>query len=228
MDSLSTSIKTFVDEVFGKAAKELSKKFEIPEDEVIDLFNNLNLNLNIKKARKSRKKNTEQTEQNEEKIEEGDNNSQTNEEKSGDCCIHKFLRGARTNQQCGDKISKKSTTGKYCTKHLIYESKGQNHSSKSSKPSNNSEETIVSISKNKYGNYAHVPSGLVFKSAKEKVVYGRQDEEGDVLPLTEEDIKLCKKYKFKYTLDCENEEKEEDGEETEDLNENETNFSESE
>jgi hypothetical protein len=55
----------------------------------------------------------------------------------------------------------------------------------------------ISIRKNKYGNFEHMQTGLVFNT--DKMVYGKQDE-SDVLQLTPEDIELCKKYKFNYKL----------------------------
>ena len=41
-------------------------------------------------------------------------------------------------------------------------------------------------------------TGLVFGT--DKVVYGKQTDSGDIIPLTAEDIELCKKYKFVYKL----------------------------
>ena len=55
--------------------------------------------------------------------------------------------------------------------------------------------TVVRI--NEFGNYEHRPTSLVFNSSS--VVYGKQT--GDVvLPLTSEDIEVCKQHNFKYTI----------------------------
>lgn len=51
----------------------------------------------------------------------------------------------------------------------------------------------IAIRKNKYGNFEHMQTGLVFGT--DKKVYGRQVE-GEVVPLTTEDIETCKRYKF--------------------------------
>jgi len=55
----------------------------------------------------------------------------------------------------------------------------------------------IAIRRNNYGNFEHMQTGLVFNT--DKLVYGRQVE-GEVLPLTTEDIEQCKKYKFMYKL----------------------------
>jgi hypothetical protein len=55
----------------------------------------------------------------------------------------------------------------------------------------------IAIRKNKYGNFEHMQTGLVFNT--DKMVYGRQVGE-EVLSLTTEDIETCKKYKFIYKL----------------------------
>ena len=52
----------------------------------------------------------------------------------------------------------------------------------------------IYIRRNKYGNYEHEPTGLVFDK-DEKVVYGIQ-RGADVLDLSEVELELCKKYKF--------------------------------
>jgi hypothetical protein len=45
----------------------------------------------------------------------------------------------------------------------------------------------------------HPESGLVFKSSKEKMVIGRYDkDDGELMPLDEEILELCKKWRFKY------------------------------
>lgn len=63
-------------------------------------------------------------------------------------------------------------------------------------------QTIIStiqISKNKYGNYVHNDTGLVF-SKTDKTVLGKQMEDGKIVDLQKEDIEVCNQYKFKYKL----------------------------
>ena len=59
---------------------------------------------------------------------------------------------------------------------------------------------IVTIKKNKYNNYEHLETKLVFDN-NTKMVIGKQEDDGVVnLCLSNEDIELCNKYKFKYNL----------------------------
>lgn len=55
------------------------------------------------------------------------------------------------------------------------------------------------ISRNKWNNYEHFESHLVFNSQTQQVV-GRQQDDGTVSSLCAEDIDQCKKYGFKFTL----------------------------
>lgn len=57
----------------------------------------------------------------------------------------------------------------------------------------------LEISKNNFGNFEHKDSGLVFDNKTQKV-YGRQNSDGTVSDLTHEDINICNKYKFLYTV----------------------------
>lgn len=55
----------------------------------------------------------------------------------------------------------------------------------------------LSIRRNKHGNYEHAETGFVFDTKQHKVK-GKQEADGSVAPLTEEDIETCDKFKFEY------------------------------
>ena len=60
--------------------------------------------------------------------------------------------------------------------------------------------TSIIVKKNKFDNYEHVHSGLVFNK-NTKCVIGKQDHNtGNVLSLNEDDIEICKQYKFKFNI----------------------------
>ena len=59
--------------------------------------------------------------------------------------------------------------------------------------------STVAIRRNTHGNHEHPETSFVF-DPKTKKVTGKQNENGKVDPLTEEDIDLCNKYKFSYVL----------------------------
>lgn len=56
----------------------------------------------------------------------------------------------------------------------------------------------LAIRKNKFGNFEHTQTGLVFNT-ENKMVYGRQVDD-KIVDLTVDDIELCKKYKFPYKI----------------------------
>jgi hypothetical protein len=55
----------------------------------------------------------------------------------------------------------------------------------------------VSISRNQFDNYEHPESHLLFNQSTQLVI-GKQNDNGNIDTLTDEDINTCKKYKFKY------------------------------
>lgn len=213
MNVLSGAIKLFVKGVLDEASKKISEKFDISIEEASSIWDDINLDLDtIKTFNISSKKilqeddevkeNKKTTKKSKATIKK--KKDETNyEESSSDGCMHKLLRGPRSGDCCGEKISSKSQTGTYCIKHISHENKTQAEKKISKKDTciDEKKEAKYTISKNKFDNYCHTPSGLVFRSAQEKVVYGRQDSDGDIHPLTEEDIEICKKYKFPIAKD---------------------------
>lgn len=57
----------------------------------------------------------------------------------------------------------------------------------------------ILIRRNKFNNYEHPETGLVFDN-ENKVVYGKQNDDGSVDPLTEDDIDQCNAFKFKFNI----------------------------
>ncbi len=57
----------------------------------------------------------------------------------------------------------------------------------------------LEIKKNEFGNYEHKETSFVFDSKTQKV-YGKQNEDGTISELSSEDINLCNKHKFSYLI----------------------------
>ena len=57
----------------------------------------------------------------------------------------------------------------------------------------------VEIKPNKFKNYEHTDSGLVFDNINGKVI-GKQQSDGTVSTLTDSDIEQCKKYNFSFVM----------------------------
>jgi hypothetical protein len=58
---------------------------------------------------------------------------------------------------------------------------------------------VIPIRRNKFNNYEHPETGFVFDTRNERVV-GKQQDDGSVADLTDEDIEKCKKFKFVYDI----------------------------
>ena len=57
----------------------------------------------------------------------------------------------------------------------------------------------VAISRNRFGNHEHIETSFIFDKKSKKVI-GKQNTDGSIDELTEEDINLCNKHKFEYVL----------------------------
>jgi hypothetical protein len=197
MDSLSAGIKIFVQNFLNKASKNVAEKFDISQEEAMDiwkdLYNDLETIPSCKIKSSSHKKERKPRAKKEEKQEEN--------EHSGGCCVHLLSRGPRIGEECGNKIHKNSQTGKYCTIHIKLENKAHKEVKKSKKKEKSNVEIAIKKDSN-YGRYVHTSTGLVFKSPTEKIIIGRQDENGNLLKLTNEDIENCKKHRFVYDKTC--------------------------
>lgn len=198
MDVLSTAIKFFVKGVLDEASKRVAKRFDVSVDEAMDIWKDLQIDLDSIPSVKGISKSS---------------NRKSNDSEEVECCSHILTRGPRKDEECGGKISQKSQTGHYCSVHLIQENKTKSkvvaakkeekkdkkNTTGTKEKKDEKEEVIIRKDPN-YGRYVHSGTGFVFKSAQEKIVVGVQDEDGDVRKLTPDDINLCKKYRFVFDM----------------------------
>jgi hypothetical protein len=153
-------------------------------------------------------------------------------------CIHPIAKGEKKGQPCGVAVSDESKSGNYCKKHLTQETAEAKAPAKSAVAPKKKEDqplnkftkeelkekiekrtTEIEVRRNKFGNWEHQGSGILIDRDTRKA-YGKQEQDGSVSPLTEEDIELCKSIGFKYVLPdnikSKNEDREEDDEDMED------------
>jgi hypothetical protein len=168
-----------VDTRFNNYLEQLSTNYKIGLDELekllqssIDDIMNNNLNGTSNKILKKDTKKSEKT----------DNTETTNASETK--CVAKMKSGARKGQECGQKICKNSD--KFCSRHINAQVEEK-------------EEIKGPIFRlNKFNNFSFGDTGLIMKSKTERYIIGKQLADGTVLDLTEDDIKVCKQYKFKY------------------------------
>jgi len=121
-------------------------------------------------------------------------------------CIALIKTGARKGDNCGGRVSKSSTTGQYCGRHIKLDScrgendKSLNSPSKKKEGKKSEDEDSIIFRRNKWGNLAYGTTGLILKSDKEKIIIGKQLKE-DIEDLSEEDISLCKMKRFRFIKD---------------------------
>lgn len=119
-------------------------------------------------------------------------------------CQAKIQSGKRKGELCG----RKAVEGEYCKQHFnIHVNGGKKKNKKSSLDDFevckriNTEEPILAglIFEN---HYKHDDTGLVFSVDEndEKIVIGRVDDENRIIPLTKDDIEICKQWRFLYKL----------------------------
>ena len=96
-------------------------------------------------------------------------------------CKYIFKRGTKEGKECGKRIKE----GEYCCLH------------KAKDKSTN----VVIYKHEETGNFIHKDTQLVFKStSKNKIVIGKLSN-NSINKLTNDDIKECRKWKFKYNIE---------------------------
>lgn len=136
-------------------------------------------------------------------------------------CIHVLTSGPRKNQYCSKKTTLFPDTNivsDYCTTHIgkspecnfnksslsdtdsKREPKINQQSPSERRDENQIDDDSIVIRKNKFNNFVFGKTGLIIKSSKEKYIVARESDNGDWLPLTDEDIDECKRYHLKYKI----------------------------
>lgn len=141
---------------------------------------------------------------------------QTSSSKQNSCQMI-LKSGIRKGQLCGTKLK---GNGQYCNRHNKTSKEDERNEPPMTKFKPTKESSVEELKikgnepldeflkkippeglifkKNKHGYFQFGETGLVFKSCKEKVIIGKQLDNGEIQSLTEEDIMICKKYKLRY------------------------------
>ena len=122
------------------------------------------------------------------------------------CCPYTFTKGANSGQECGSKPQGGNT---YCSKHKKYEGqepvkqkvlpkskKSIVPAVKPTQPTKQNTVLVLKINRN-IDRLWHVETAMVFESATKRTVIGKCV--GDkIIPLTPEDIDICKAHGFQF------------------------------
>jgi len=116
-------------------------------------------------------------------------------------CRYNISRGVNKGSRCKNNVSVDSLTGEFCKLHLKQESSFSvlfKEENKKVIAKLNSCRPCLSLEKNEYGNFEHIPTHFVFDRTSKKVI-GKQQRD-KILVLTKDDISLCKEYFFDYVI----------------------------
>lgn len=171
-----------LDAIITKYMNVLSEKYNLTIDDLKSLIKDVKIDNNKVDNNKKNKENN-----NEKDIKE--------ELKEQRICTFKIKTGKRKNEECGAKVSKLSETGNYCGRHVANEKKEEQQKERQ-KEKDDIQGNLFKL--NKFNNFAYGETGLILKSKEDQFIIGKQDENGDIHDLKEEDIMVCKRNKFKY------------------------------
>jgi len=201
--------------------KKVSDKHDIEFDELINMWENLDTDVVLQSPRKPVLKTTHKTEKICLNTDDDKSLSKVSDKTtpSSDGCPYIYTKGEKEGQSCG--IKPKGSVV-YCTRHKKYE--GQEPKQKKIVPSAKksiagntpskvsapvAKEVNTVLRKNKIiDKLWHSATGMVFKSAKERVVIGKCVDD-KILPLTKQDIDVCMSHSFAYDESWEEDEIEE-------------------
>ena len=187
--SLSISLTESVDKVIETFIERVSKEYNLDKDELQSLWGGKTQNTSIKK---------DITNSNKMEVNH-DNLLNYNKQELIALCKSKGKKCSGTKvilinrllwkedeDEKKSPISKKSTSKKQPEKTPVAKKLSANIPN-------------ILIRRNQFNNYEHPESGLVFND-KEKIVIGKQNDNGSIDDLTEEDIDKCNAFKFKYNI----------------------------
>ncbi len=198
--SIISQIESIINSEVKSFIEQISEKYNIPSDELFDLWKSdlSNTNSSVKLPPKPKQK-TPKTEKTEVK----------------ETCVYVSKKGKTAGEVCGSKVCDESQSRKYCKRHIKEESTPEKPEKEPVKPQKKSSDEIltkdelkkkvdervskIEICKNKFGNYEHFSTHIVFDRNTSEA-YGKQTDDGKIIPLTVEDIETCKSFNFRFKI----------------------------
>ena len=199
--SFKLKVEQSLNHVFVDYIQKISLKYDISHDELLRLWNG---NLENKEE-----ENVVENKEEENVIEnKEEENVVKNKEEDDEIDPEKILKASKAElvAMCKKKGKKCSGTkneliSRLVSKPVVKKTKKKKKELKTPPVIKKINASIpaIQIRKNKFGNYEHVDSGLIFNKHTKKVI-GKQHSDGQIIELSHSDIDLCNKYKFSYNL----------------------------
>lgn len=190
--SFKLKVEQSLNHVFLDYIQQISLKYKIPCDELLYLWNgNVEKDNNLDNIKKDKEEDEGDMKKEEDKIDP-----------------EKILKASKAElvAMCKKKGKKCSGTkneliSRLVSKPVVKKTKKKKKELKTPPVIKKINASIpaIQIRKNKFGNYEHVESGLIFNKHTKKVI-GKQHSDGQIIELSHSDINLCNKYKFPYNL----------------------------
>jgi len=202
--SFKTKAQTIINQLFMDFVNKVSEKYQIPKDKLIKIYNGEDSELSIEE---------DDVKVESPKVKKASSTSapSTNKKEAQGESLDALKKQAKELGIQG--VSKYKSSDKETLIKLIQEKKEKGSSqttltTKKVKEVSSKEELIqkieerrtnIQIKKNKFGNYEHEGTKLVFDRNTKKVI-GVQQDDGKILPLTAHDIQKCDELEFNYDL----------------------------
>jgi hypothetical protein len=197
MEQLSKTLLSSVSLSVEQYCKLVGSKYNIPVDELLQLWNSgVSQDVMVSQSESKPKPKAKK--------------SSSNDDKNVQTCCYVMKKGKNEGAKCSSKVSDENST--YCKKHETQGDKPTAEKKTKAPKKEKAEEkeapvvakatkgkVVMAITRNKHGNYEQKDSGLVFDPST-KQAYGKQQENGTIAELTLDDIEYCKKKNYLYRL----------------------------
>jgi hypothetical protein len=183
----------------------MSKLYNLVEEEIHVFLYNLSLEYNLDlgdihyrwdlfindESPKELKKETDK--------EESNRHINNNNNEKYKRCKYMYTRGKKTNTVCGSKIL--NSDNDYCSKHIKYDKNKDDKNDEDKEiteksDSDNQNGQIIILMNKLINKFVHKETGFVFFSREKLYVYARLIND-ELYKLTDEDVSICKLYRFK-------------------------------
>jgi hypothetical protein len=193
-ENLTQQIQNSIDNYIKQFINNVCENYEIDKDELLKLWDSGNFsNFDVNCVNKSQKKTITKP---------SPTKTDISSTSGSEGCPYVYTKGEKEGQVCN--IKPKGGVV-FCTRHKKYE--GIEPKQKKILPSTKKSNTVVTkkepevnpvLRNNKAIDMLwHSATGMVFKSAKERIVVGKCVND-KVLPLTKDDIEICMSHNFAY------------------------------
>lgn len=175
-------ISSAVDGVVGEFLSQVASKYNIPQKELSDIWNNVDVSKPVSTP-----------------LAISPELSKLSKSELQMQCKARGLKSSGTRQELIDRLTGGATTVAAVSEN----SKAAKGKTSTVTPqvikTIQSQIQLVKIEKNSFGNFMHFETQLVFDRVTQQVI-GKQNKNGNIDSLTKDDIETCNKFKFKYVM----------------------------